>query len=114
MKKFLVVYHAPKEAMQQMANVTPDQQAEGMKAWMQWMQRVGPNMVDPGSPLINGQQINADGSEKPSSKNVSGYTIVQAENMEAAKALLSGHPHLNGWNKDCTIELHETMQLPGM
>ena len=114
MKKFLVVYHAPADAMAQMANIPPEQQAKGMEAWMQWMQKVGDRLVDGGAPLMNGQQLNVDGSSTGSSKQVSGYSILQAENMEDAKSLLKGHPHLNGWNQNCTIEVHETMKLPGM
>ena len=35
-----------------------------------------------------------------------GYSILQAENMEAAKALLADHPHL-AWSPDCEVEVHE-------
>jgi hypothetical protein len=64
--------------------------------------------------LTNGQEIFVDGSVKPSTKNVSGYSILQAENMEEAKSLLQGHPHLGPWNPQATIEVHETMVIPGM
>jgi len=114
MKKFVVLYHTPKDAMQQTANVTPEQMAKGMEAWMQWAQRCGNHLVDMGAPLMNGQQISPDGSVNESQKNVSGYSILQAENMEEAKALLQGHPHISGWNPDSSIELHESMPLPGM
>ena len=39
MKKFMVIYHAPVEATEQMANASPDQMKEGMKPWMQWAQK---------------------------------------------------------------------------
>lgn len=68
---------------------------------------------DLGSPLINGQQLSPDGTSKGSNKNIVGYSVLQAENMEDAKTLLKGHPHL-GWNAECAIEVHETMPLPGM
>ena len=35
MKKFLVIYHAPAEAMEMMANASPEEKAEGMKPWME-------------------------------------------------------------------------------
>ncbi len=114
MKKFLVTYHAPIDSMKQTASATPAQQAKGMEAWMQWAQRCGSNLVEMGSPLMNGQSLSPDGSVKGSDKNVCGYSILQAENMDDAKALLNGHPHIGGWNADCTIEVHETMALPGM
>ncbi len=37
----------------------------------------------------------------------------QAKDIEEAKKLLIGHPHLS-WNAACSIEVHETMPLPGM
>jgi len=114
MKKFLVIYHAPKEAMAQTMNVTPEQAAKGMEAWQQWAQRTGSNLVDMGAPLFNGQELNAQGSVAESTRNVSGYSIVQAESMEAAKAMMEGHPHISGWHPESTIEIHETMQMPGM
>jgi hypothetical protein len=114
MKKFLVTYHAPAEAMSQTMNVSPEQQAKGMEMWMNWMKKCGDKMIDMGAPLVNGQQISADGKLNKSNNNVSGYSIIQAENMEDAKALLEGHPHLSGWSKEATIEIHETRAIPGM
>ena len=114
MKKFLVLYHAPIDAMQQTMNMPPEQQAKGMEAWMQWAQRCDDKLVDMGSPLMNGQQLGPDGSVKGSNKNVCGYSIVQAENLEEAKSLLKDHPHISGWHPEATIEVHETIQLPGM
>jgi hypothetical protein len=113
MKKFIVLYHAPADAMQQTANTSPEEQAKGMEVWMQWAKKCGDKLLDLGSPLMNGQQISPDGKNKTSDKNVVGYSILQAENMEDAKSLLQGHPHL-GWNAACSIEVHETMPLPGM
>ena len=114
MKKFLVLYHAPVDAMQQTMNVTPEQQAKGMEAWMQWAQKCGDHLVDMGSPLMNGLQLSNGGAAKNSEKQVAGYSILQAENMEGAKSLMEGHPHISGWHPAATIELHETMALPGM
>jgi len=114
MKKFLVTYHAPADAMEQTMNATPEQQAEGMKAWMDWAQRAGSHLVEMGSPLMGGQKIGSDGASAQSGSNVSGYSILQAENMDEAKSLLQGHPHTNGWSKDASIEVHEAMEIPGM
>ncbi len=84
------------------------------QAWMTWAQNTGDKLVDMGAPLMNGQQLNVDGSSTSSTKNVCGYSVVQAENMDEAKALLKGHPHLSGWHDECSIEVHETVKLPGM
>ena len=113
MKKFIVIYHAPKDAMEQTAGMSKEDQAKGMQAWMTWAKNCGDKLVDLGAPLMNGQELIPGGTGKPSSKNVSGYSILQAENMEDAKKLLQGHPHL-AWNAACSIEVHETMPIPGM
>jgi len=114
MKKFLVTYHAPAEAAAQMAMATPEQQAEGMKLWTNWFGKVGDHIVDMGAPLMNSQSQSANGSFSPGEKQFSGYTVIQAENMEEAKSLMEGHPHTSGWNQQATLEIHETMPIPGM
>ncbi len=113
MKKFIVIYHAPAEATMSMADSTPEEQTKGIEAWMKWAEKCGDKLVDMGSPLENGQHINSNGTSIMSDKNVAGYSVLQAENMEEAKRLLIGHPHL-GWNAACSIEIHETMPIPGM
>src|SRR5438045_4429363 len=112
MKKYLVLYTAPTEASRQLAETSPEEQAKGMEAWMQWAQRCGDKLVDLGSPLTGGQKLSPGGSTG-SNLNIAGYSVLQAEDMEEAKALLKGHPHL-GWNAACTIEVYETMPIPGM
>ena len=94
------------------SNASPEEQAKGMEAWMTWAKKCGNKLVDLGSPLNNGQSLTPAGSSA-STKNVAGYSVLQAENMEEAKALLKGHPHL-AWNAACSIEVHETMAIPGM
>lgn len=99
--------------MKQTANSSPEEQAKGMESWMQWAQKCGDKLVDLGNPLINGQKLSPDGQSKNSSKEVAGYSVLQAEDVEEAKSLLEEHPHL-AWNAECSIEVHETMPLPGM
>src|SRR5215471_19279576 len=113
MKKFIVLYHAPADAVKQTAMATPDQQAKGMEMWMQWAKTCGNKLVDLGSPLTNYQQLVPGGKSKSGDSDIVGYSILQAEDMEEIKSLLQKHPHL-GWNPDCSIEVHETMSLPGM
>ena len=114
MKKFLVLYKAPLDAMAQTANVTPEQQAKGMEAWMIWAKKCGSKLVDMGSPLVNAHQISPGDKIEISNNHIAGYSILEAENMDGALALLKGHPHIGGWNADAIIEVHESMPIPGM
>lgn len=112
MKKFIVIYHAPMEAAQKMAMATPEEAKKGMEPWMAWAQKIGSGMVDMGTPLGNGMVVTKSGTN-PSQKEVVGYSILQANNMDEAVEMLKGHPHLD-WVDGCSIEVHEGLPLPGM
>ena len=108
MKKFLVIYHAPAETVAAMSQASPEQRAEAMKPWMAWKEAVGDKMLDLGAPLFGGQKIQPDGSVTASQKEVTGYSMLQAKDMDSAKSLLKGHPHLQG---GCDIEIHEAIAM---
>lgn len=75
-----------------MQNATPEDMKEGMEAWMVWAKAWGDGLVEFGTPLGGGQKLTKSGSS-PSDKGVVGYSILQAEDMEATTALLKNHPH---------------------
>ena len=110
MKKFVVIYHAPTSAVEAMAGASPEEMQKGMEPWMEWVAKCGDGLVDLGTPLAGGQQLSTSGSS-PSNRSVTGYSILQADDMDGAKALLQGHPHLE-WAAGCEIEVHESMPLP--
>lgn len=110
MKKFIVHYHSPAEAMAQMANATPEQKAAGMKPWMDWKESMGDKLIEMGSPLMGAQRINADGSTAQKQSEVTGYSIIQANDIEEAKTILKSHPHLQ-WADNVAIEIFETIAM---
>ena len=113
MKKFIVTCHAPASAMEQMgkmATASAEEQKEAVAPWMEWAERCGSALVDPGSPLMGGQTLSKSGSSA-SDKGLVAYSILQAEDMQAAKAVLEGHPHLE-WLAGCEIDVHESMHGP--
>jgi hypothetical protein len=113
MKKFVVIYHMNESSMMESAKANPEEAAEGMKAWMTWSEKAGSQLIDFGTPLVGGQRLDKDGGAQASTREVAGYSIVEAEDMEAAKELMKGHPHL-AWSDGCDIEIHETANPPGM
>ena len=113
-KKFLVIYHVPADAMVQSVNATPEQQAEGMALWTAWAKRCGSKLIDMGSPLMNGKSLNPKGDFASSTKEVAGYSLMEAEDWNEIFSLLEDNPHISGWHPEATIEIHETMILPGM
>ena len=96
--------------MEMMENATEEQKMEGMKPWFAWKDEVGDKLVDFGSPLCGGTRLLPDGTNAPSTKEVTGYSIIQANDLEEAKSLLSTHPHLK-WTGGGDIEVHECAQM---
>lgn len=111
MTKFVFMYHAPAPP-----EGTPDMSPEDVQAvmgqWMGWAEKVGGGMVDFGTPLANGVRVAKDGTS-PSTKEVTGYTIIEADSMDAALELAKAHPHLD-MPGGCEIEVHEVQPIPGM
>jgi hypothetical protein len=113
MKKFLVLYMANAAAMaEMMKNATPEQQKQGMDAWMKWMSANQSSLIDGGAPLGKTKRLDTKGTSD-TKNDIGGYSIVQAESADAAAKILGkDHPHLrmpSAW-----IEVIEIMQIPGM
>ncbi len=111
MGKYVFIYHAPMTPAEA-TPATPEQMEAEMAAWMGWAGRVGESMVDFGAPLSGGVRVTANGTS-PSTREVAGYSIVEAASLEAALAFADGHPHLN-MPGGCEIEVHEAQEIPGM
>ena len=110
MKNFLVTYHSTPESMEAMASATPEQMADGMKPWLEWQERVGSSLVEMGSPLCASQKLTASSTDGACSNSVTGYSIIQADDMAGAKKVLENHPHL-GWDNGAWVEVHESMAM---
>ena len=112
MSKYVFFYHAPMTPAEA-APPAPEDMAAVMGEWNAWAGKVGNGLVDFGTPLANGVRVAADGSTAPSQREVAGYSIIEADNLEAAVQLAKVHPHLN-MPGGCEIEVHEAQQIPGM
>ncbi len=110
MGKYLVLYNSPISAAEMMASSTPEERKAGMDAWNAWGSKVGDALVDFGLPLGSSKRVEG-GSTSPGSSEATGYSIIQAESLEAASKLLEDHPHLH--QPDSTIDVIETMEMPG-
>jgi hypothetical protein len=83
-----------------------------MDAWMAWSQKTGKSIVDMGAPLGKSLRVTKSGDASPSSNDLGGYSVLQAESQEALAATLKGHPHF--MMPDGSIEIVEMMPIPGM
>jgi hypothetical protein len=107
MSKYLYLYRGPATAMQ---DFTAEQSAEQMKAWGEWMGRVGPALADGGSPFGARTAVSDDGTNpEPSDQN--GYTIVEADSIDAARALVEGHPFLSEGKGRFSVEIFELIPM---
>jgi len=111
MKKFLVLYKAPMSSFEQMKHTTPDQQKAGMDAWMAWGKKASSAIVEMGAPLGKSVRVTKGGSS-PTTNDLGGYSILQAESKEALAETLKGHPHF--MMPEGFIEVVEVMPVPGM
>jgi hypothetical protein len=69
-------------------------------------------MIDFGTPLAGGgTRVTPDGTS-PSTREVAGYSIMEAESVDAALELAQSHPHLK-MPGGCEIEVHEAQAVPG-
>jgi hypothetical protein len=83
MAKFLVTYHgggAPNS----------DQIEAAQAAFGKWLSETGKSVSDPGTPLAMVAQV-ANGIPAAKSE-IGGYSIIEAESVDAAVALLRKHP----------------------
>ena len=110
MKKFMLLYLAPQPAEEHMS-ADPEEMKKTMEPWMAWKEKYGDAIVDFGVPLGKGANVGKGGGSDRKTQ-VGGYSIIQAENIDAAKALVVDHPFLMG--EGASVEVLEMMPVPGM
>jgi hypothetical protein len=105
--KFIYLYRGPATPM---SDLTPEQGADRMAAFGAWMAKVGAALVDGGSPFGSSASVRDDGTEGPAGDLI-GYTIVEADDLAAAKALTNGLPFLSGSDGKCAVEIFELLPM---
>lgn len=110
MPKYMLIY---KGEATDMADMTEEQQGEVMAKWGAWMQSVGSALTDLGTPFGPGESQVDDGTSGTAT-SLTGYSIVEADDMGAAKALTVGHPYLSEGKGDYAIDIFELQPVPEM
>jgi hypothetical protein len=90
---------------------SPEEGQAHRAKWQQWLEDLGSAIVSPANPMMHTQTVNPDGSVTTGgSSRMSGYTIVEADSMDAALEMAKSCPFLdiNG-----SLEVSELMQMPG-
>jgi YCII-related domain len=109
--KFMVLYRSSVSAQEQMASASPEQAQAGMEMWMRWAEKVGPAMVDMGSPLGPSRSV-PSGAHTETGSTIAGFSILEADSADDVVALLDDHPHLQA--PGAAIEVLEYLEMPGM
>jgi hypothetical protein len=107
MAKYMLLYRGPATPMEEM---TPEAGEAAMKDWNAWIARMGTMLTDVGMPLGARAAVAGDGSS-PKPADVNGYSIVEAESMDAAKAACDKHPFLSTGEKKFVVDVYEMVPI---
>lgn len=94
------------------AGMSEEQAQEWRAQWTAWMEKAGPAFADPGAPFGPSTSLVDDGS-RAGAASLTGYSIVEADSLDAAAALANGHPYLSE-GKGNAIDIYELMPVPEM
>lgn len=108
MSKFIYLYKGPATPMDQF---TEEQSAAQMAAWGAWMEKTGSALLDVGAPFAPSRTAVTDDGAVAEASDLNGYSIVEAENLAAAKSLADGHPFLSDGNGKFTLEIFELGEM---
>jgi len=106
MKKFVLLYSGG--GMPE----TEEETAAVMKAWEDWYTQLGSAVVDPGNPIgPAAKSISPDGRVKDGSAwpMATGYTILQADSLDAAAKMAQSCPVLQGGSDITVFETFNVM-----
>jgi len=99
--KFLFVYYGGAMA------TTPAAQKKSMDAWNAWFKKLGKSMIDPGAPTKPGKMVGKT-ARAITGEMVTGYSVVMADNLEAAVAIAKTSPQITDGG---TIGVYEIMPM---
>lgn len=104
MPKFMLIYHGGGRPE------TPEEGETVMTKWRAWMEGIGADLVDGGNPAGMSKTVTATGVDANGGSNpVSGYSLINVVDMDAAVAIAKGCPILEGGGG--TVEVAEAMEM---
>ena len=105
MPHFIIAYHGGKKPE------TPEEGAAQMAKWKAWVDDLGDAAINPGQPLKGTRIVSEDGTSEDGGANaMSGYSIVEATDMEAALEIARACPFLDTGG---TLEVAEQVSMGG-
>jgi hypothetical protein len=90
---------------------SPEEGKKHFSKYMAWLSSLGDSAVSPANPLKDTSTVNPDGTVTTGGKTtMSGYTIIEADSMEAALSIAKDCPFLEIGG---SLEVSEKMEMPG-
>ena len=109
MKKFVFVYYGKVKA----EDMSPEDKQAVMEKWGAWFDTFKDKMVDGGNPFATGaMSVSAEGAEEIPADMwpAKGYTIINAEDMNAATEIAKGCPALED-DPEGSVRVYEAMPM---
>jgi hypothetical protein len=90
---------------------SPEEGKQHFAKYKEWLSSLGNSAVSPANPLKGTSTVNSDGTVTAgSTTSMSGFTIIEADSMEAALLIAKACPFLDIGG---SLEVSELMQMPG-
>jgi len=97
MAKFVLAYKGGGMAQ------TDEEREAAMQAWGAWFGALGPAVVDAGNPFSASKAVGGNGTS-----GLTGYSILSADDLDAASKLAEGCPILSNGG---SVEVYEVLEL---
>ncbi len=89
---------------------SPEEGKQHFAKYTEWLSSLGDSVVSPANPLRNTSTVNSDGSVTTGgTTTMSGYTIIEADSMEAALSIAKACPFLEIGG---SLEVSELVDMP--
>jgi hypothetical protein len=90
---------------------SPEEGEQHMSKYRAWLSSLGNSAVSPANPLKDTSTVNSDGTVTTgSTTTMSGFTIIEADSMDAALLIAKACPFLDIGG---SLEVSELMEMPG-
>jgi len=105
MPQFIIVYLGGDQPS------SPEEGQQHFARYMEWLSDLGDAAVSPANPLRDTSTVNPDGSVTAGgATTMSGYTLVEADSMQAALSMAKTCPFLEIGG---SLEVSELVEMPG-
>lgn len=104
MPRYLIVYLGGDQPS------SPEEGKRHFAKYMDWLSSLGDSAVSPANPLKDTRTVNSDGTVTTGGTTaMSGYTIIEADSMEAALSIAKACPFLDVGG---SLEVSELIKMP--